>query len=226
MEILLIEDDIHLCETICFHLHKESHHVTCCYDGQEGLELAQSNPYDLIILDRMLPSLNGIHILERLRALGIHTSILMVTALDGIDDRVKGLDAGADDYLSKPFATKELLARVRALSRRPKEWENVHTMTYGDIELDLTSRLLTCGVQSCSLSKREHSLLEFFIKNPNKALSRSVIFTRIWGASSSVEDGNLDNYIHFLRRRLKSIGSTLNIKTIHGIGYALESDHV
>lgn len=225
MQILLIEDDIHLCETMCFHLHKEGHHVTYCYDGQEGLEMAESGVYDLIILDRMLPSLNGIHILKRLRSLGIHTTILMVTALDNIDDRVTGLDAGADDYLSKPFATKELLARVRALSRRPNQWENTHSITYGDIELDLTSRLLSCGAQSCSLSKREHSLLEFFIKNPNQALSRNVIFTRVWGASSSVEDGNLDNYIHFLRRRLKSVGSTLSIKTVHGIGYVLEIGH-
>jgi DNA-binding response OmpR family regulator len=158
-----------------------------------------------------------------MRSQGNHTPVILVTALSALDDKVEGLDAGADDYLAKPFEIKELLARIRALSRRPTKWESQDLITYGDTSLDLSCCILQGPARSCSLSKREASLAEVFLKNPLKILPRNVILSKVWGPDAPVEDGNLDNYIHFIRRRLHTIGSTLQIKTIRAIGYCLEA---
>lgn len=222
MRILLIEDDIRLCSGIIFHLKQENYNVDTCHDGLESIYFIEHNVYDLIILDRLLPSLDGISILKHIRSQNITTPVLMVTALSDIDDRVDGLDAGADDYLAKPFAIKELLARIRALSRRPTALETLTSINYEDVNLDLSSCVLQGPTHSCSLSKREATLTEFFLKNPNRILPRNLILSKVWGPDALVEDGNLDNYIHFLRRRLNTVGSTLRIKTVRGIGYSLE----
>ena len=222
MRILLVEDDCELCDAVSFHLKKAGYEVDYCYDGEEGLQYAKEQIYEMIILDRMLPSLNGISLLTHIRALGIHTPVIIVTALNGIGDRVEGLDAGADDYLVKPFAVEELLARIRALNRRPSQLESIKYLSYGDLTLDLMTFLLLGPSGSCTLSKREAQLTEVFLKNPEHSIPRNILLYRVWGPDSEVEDGNLENYIYYLRRRLVTVGSVLHIRTIRSIGYTLE----
>ncbi|MGL4737066.1 MAG: response regulator transcription factor [Cellulosilyticaceae bacterium] len=225
MRILLIEDDTALCDAISFQLQSYEYTVDTCHDGEEGLLLIQNQIYDLIILDRMLPSLNGIDIVKAMRRLTIHIPVIMVTALNSIGDRVVGLDAGADDYLVKPFAIEELLARIRALSRRPTDWTNEQTLRAGNTTLDISNAKLIGPSSQCTLSKREASLFETFFKQYGQTLPRALLLTRVWGPDYDVEDGNLDNYIHFLRRRLRTIHSNLEVKTIRGVGYILEVTH-
>lgn len=222
MRILLIEDDCELCDAISFHLKKSGYEVDYCYDGNDGLEFAKSQIYEMIILDRMLPSLNGINLLTHIRSLGIHTPVIIVTALNAIGDRIEGLDAGADDYLVKPFAIEELLARIRALNRRPAQLESIKQLSYADLTLDLMTSTLSGPDGSCTLSKREAQLTEVFIKNPEHTIPRNLLLYRVWGVASEVEDGNLDNYIYYLRRRLLAVGSCFQIRTIRSIGYILE----
>lgn len=221
MRILLIEDDKDLCQAIRFHLEREGYTIDICHDGEHGLAWLDQQAHDLILLDRMLPAIDGVTLLSRMRAEQNNTPVLMITALDGIGDRVAGLDAGADDYLVKPFAIEELLARVRALARRPSQWESTEHINFEDISLDLVRLELSCGASSCTLSKREAQLLEVLIRNPRQTLPRNLLFSRVWGPDAPVEEGNLDNYIHFLRRRLRSIGSNLQIKTERSVGYRL-----
>lgn len=222
MRILMIEDDKDLCEAVSVHLKREGYEVDFCHDGEDGLHFGLQNAYDLILLDRMLPGIDGISVLTSLRGRGYSTPVLMITARDGIGDRVDGLDAGADDYLVKPFAAEELLARIRALSRRPQQWESVHKLELRDIELDLELCILNCRSQTITLSKRESRLLELFLRNAGQVMTRELLLARIWGPDAPVEDGNLDNYIHFLRRRLKSVQSIVKITTVRGVGYRLE----
>lgn len=223
MRILLVEDDPKLCDAVSYHLKNQGYIVDICYDGEDGLHFIKQHAYDLILLDRMLPSLDGLTLLKKTRNLGISTPIILVTALDGIGDRITGLDAGADDYLVKPYSIEELSARIRALSRRPSQWESSKYLTYGDITLDIMGHSLKGPTYSCSLSKRESQLAEVLLKNSGQVLPRSLILARIWGPDAEVEDGNLDSYIHFLRRRLHTVGSTLQIKTIRSVGYVLET---
>ena len=223
MRILVIEDNEVLCENVTSHLKKENYDVDFCLDGKSGLEYALTNPYDLILLDRMLPQLDGTLVLQKLRGKQIATPVIMVTALSDIDDRVSGLDSGADDYLTKPFSIKELLARIRALSRRPSAFKPADILIYNDITLDKTQLTVTGPACSCTLSKRECSLLEVFLQNPETVVSRQFIFSKVWGPDSFVEDGNIDNYIRFLRRRLKTINTSQQITTLRGVGYKMEA---
>lgn len=225
MRILLVEDNVPLCQTIARHITKEGYILDYTYDGKEGLKYIESHGYDLIILDCMLPSLNGVELLKIIRQKGIHTPVIITTALSDVNDRVNGLDAGADDYLTKPFAMEELLARIRALRRRPSKWESPQSLTFGDISYDTLQQTLTGPSRSCSLSKREGHLLEFFLENPKQVLPRSVIFSRIWGPDAPVEESNIDNYIRFIRRRLTSVGSSLQLTTVRAVGYILEENH-
>ncbi len=222
MRILLIEDDHDLAEGVSFHLKEAGYTVDCCYDGLDGFELIKTQAYDLIILDRMLPNLDGLSILMRIRQLNLCLPVIMLTALNAIGDRVAGLNAGADDYLVKPFATEELIARIGALSRRPSNLISSNKLTFCDVTLDLLGLYLIGPKHTCSLSKKEGFLAEFFLKHPNEPLTRELILSKVWGPDTEVEDGNLDNYIHFLRRRLKTVGSHLHIKTIRCVGYILE----
>lgn len=222
MRILMVEDDVDLCGAVEIHLKREGHTVDLAHDGEDGLHFALQNAYDLILLDRMLPGLDGVSLVSRLRREGFTTPVLMMTALNGISDRVDGLDAGADDYLPKPFATEELLARVRALSRRPVQWESTRRLTAGDAELDTELCALRGPKAACTLSKREGQLLELFFRNKGQTMTRDLLLARVWGPDAPVEDGNLDNYIHFLRRRLAATGSELKIVTARGVGYRLE----
>lgn len=222
MRILIIEDNEALCDAMCFQLQNEGYHTDVCYTGENALYYALNPCYDVIILDRMLPVVDGLTILKKIRLNHLPVPVILVTAMDGLQDRVSGLDSGADDYLVKPFAMEELLARIRALARRPKRLGQSELLSFSDLEFEVKEQLLRTKQKSCSLSKRETELLEYFMKNPNQVLPRETIISHVWGLDNFVEDGNLDNYIHFLRRRLASVNSNVQIKTIHSVGYRLE----
>ena len=223
MRILMIEDDKELCENISLILKTSGYEIDICHTGSDGLFLAKNTPYDAIILDRMLPEMDGMSVLESLRRQDIQTPIILATALDRLHDRISGLDAGADAYLVKPFAPEDLMARIRAVSRRSGSLLPSHQPSLAGLSLDPEQRLLTYGPDSLTLSKRESSLLEFFLRNPHRTLPRCQILSYVWGACSEVEEGNLDNYIHFLRRRLKAICAPVHLTTVHGIGYRLDT---
>lgn len=222
MRILMIEDDKKLCEAVCWQLEREGFTVDICNDGDDGLRWICQQAHDLVILDRMLPTLSGTTVLERMRANGISTPVLIVTALDTVANRVEGLEAGADDYLVKPFAIEELVARIRAMSRRPRQWESTSRLSFGSICYDSAQRVLCGPAGECSLSHREGDLMEMFLRNPSQTLPRGVLLSRVWGPDAPVEEGNLDNYIYFLRRRLNQVGGGLKVKTVRGVGYRLD----
>jgi DNA-binding response OmpR family regulator len=227
MKILLIEDDISLCESLKFQLEKEGFSTDCCHDGEESLAWIDQQAHDLILLDRMLPHLDGISILKYIRDKNYTTAVILITALGELNDKIIGLDSGADDYIVKPFAFEELMARIRSINRRPRIWEDTEHLAFGDITFDSKKNLLYGKDKTnCSLSKREGDLLNAFIQNKNQTLTRELLLNRVWGLDADVEGGNLDNYIHFIRRRLKTVGSHLNLKTVRGVGYRLEDENV
>ena len=211
MRILLVEDDEKLNESLAFQLKKEGFLVDACRDGEEALYYIEENIHDLILLDRMLPLLSGTEVLARMRQARNETPVILITAL------------GTLDYLVKPFAFEELMARIRCIARRPRRMTQDDQLALGDLTYYLGENTLTGPKGSCSLSRREGTLLESFLRNPGQTLSRPLLLTRVWGMDSDVEEGNLDNYVHFLRRRLKSVGSAVSIKTVRGIGYRLEA---
>lgn len=226
MRILLIEDDSKLCETLAYQLERENLRTDVCRDGLEGLELIRSLSYDLVLLDRMLPSMDGVTILRTARSEGISTPVIFLTALGELGDKITGLDCGADDYMVKPFAFQELMARIRSIIRRPQNMVLTEELSLGSLRYDLRQNILSGPAGQCSLSKREGDLMELFLRNAGQTLPRSVILSRVWGHDTEVEDGNLDNYIHFVRRRLASVKSTAAMQTVRGIGYRLEDTHV
>lgn len=222
MRILIIDDDGQLCQNLTYQLRKNGMDADVCLNGEDGLSAAKKDIYDLILLDRMLPGLSGTEVLSAIREDGIHTPVILITALGDISQRVQGLDAGADDYLVKPIAFEELMARIRSVQRRPRDLIAGQILQFHDVTLDINSKILSCNGESCSLSRKEGDLLEIFLRYPGRILARNQILTRVWGIDTEIEDGNLDNYIHFLRRRLKSVHSSLSIRTARGIGYCLE----
>lgn len=226
MRILIIEDDESLCKGLSYHLKNAGYIVDYYTDGLDGLYFAMQATYDLILLDRMLPSLDGISLLNKLRQNNILTPVILVTALSQLNDKIDGFDAGADDYISKPFDIEELLVRVRAVLRRSDQIIQMDTLQYADVTLNLSTLLLTGPTHSYELSKREGTLTELFLRSPNVTIPRNLIFSKVWGPDAPVEEGNLDNYIHFLRRRLHTVGSILQLKTSRGIGYRLENPNV
>ena len=222
MRILIIEDDRSLAESLRFQLEQNHFETDVCHNGEEGLHFIEQQSHDIILLDRMLPILDGISVLKITREKNIPTPIIFVTALGALNEKITGLDCGADDYLVKPFDFEELLARIRCILRRPAKWEGSKPLELGDISYDTQQKKLYCGNISCSLSAREGDLLEFFLRNPGQTIPRASILAKVWGPDAEVEDGNLDNYIHFLRRRLRSLGSRLSLRTIRSVGYCLE----
>ena len=221
MRILLAEDDLKLNETLTLRLSREGFQVDSCPDGEEALYYGEQNIYDVILLDRMLPSMDGTDVLKALRDQKINTPIILITALGTLTDKVTGLDLGADDYLVKPFAFEELLARIRCVTRRPPGIAQTDLLTAADLTWDETENRLTGPDGNCTLSKREAALMETFLRSIGQTLPRNLLLLKVWGPDSDVENGNLDNYIHFLRRRLRSVGSSLTLKTVRGIGYCL-----
>lgn len=224
MNILIIEDDNDLCCIMKTELQKNNFKVDICNDGDDALFYTNIQTYDIIILDRMLPNKDGIEILNEMRKNNICTPVIMVTAMDTIQNKIEGLDSGADDYLVKPFVMEELFARIRALTRRPSQIINNDTLSFSNISLNINQNILESDSAICTISKRESDLLAFFIKNKSQVLTREMILTRVWGADSEVTDSNLDNFICFLRKRLKTVKSKASLKTVRGVGYRLEDD--
>lgn len=226
MRILLIEDDETLCQTIPFQLRQEGFSVVVSMDGEEGLHLIRERLHDLILLDRMLPGMDGMDVLKDMRRDNINTPVIFLTALGQLHDRTTGLNSGADDYIVKPFAFEELLARIRSVLRRPAVLQISERLTFGDITYEPHTLTLRCGSSETVLSKRLGDLLELFLRNPGQTLPRETLLLRVWGVDSDVEDGNLDNYTYFLRRSLRKIRSRVQLTTVRGIGYRLEDGHV
>ena len=221
MRILLVEDDKILCSTVAMQLEQAGYQVDQCYRGDDALYYATEYPYDVLILDRMLPSLDGLSLLQAIRQKSVMTPVIITTALDGVGDRI-------DDYLVKPFAVEELLARIRAVTRRPGRTADTANLTFGSLCLDTVKHELTregASSETVTLSGRESSLLEYLMRNAGRTLPRNAILSYVWGPDSEVEAGNLDNYIYFLRRRLKAIHGNAKIQTVHGVGYRLEEFH-
>ncbi|GAA0725659.1 response regulator transcription factor [Clostridium malenominatum] len=222
MRILLVEDELHLAEALTQILKKNNYTVDTVNDGETGLDNALSNIYDLIILDIMLPKMDGITILKKLRAEGISSSVIMLTAKGEISHKVIGLDSGADDYLSKPFATEELLARIRAMSRRKGEVLLDNTLKFGDIELNTATLKLSKGDKEVKLILKESELLDLLISRKNGVTSKEIIIEKLWGFNSEVEHNHVEVYISFLRKKLLFLNSKVVINTIRGVGYVLE----
>ncbi|WP_075721034.1 response regulator transcription factor [Roseburia sp. 499] len=222
MRILIIEDDPALCDALKSQLENAGYDVDLCSSGTDAPFYIMQKNADLILLDRMLPGIDGLTILKMMRQNQIHTPVILATAMDQIEDRIEGLDCGADDYIVKPYDVKELMARIRALTRRPMQMTSTTTLTYLDLSLDCEQYTINCGETELTLSKKEAALFEYFLKNPEKTLSRELLLSHVWGADCTVEDGNLDNYIHFARKRLKTLKSNAVLKTVHGVGYRLE----
>lgn len=195
MRILVIEDDKDLCDGMVFHLQNNGYTVDVCNEGVDTQYYIGQPVYDAIILDRMLPSLDGMEILHKIRAVGIQTPVIFVTAMDGVSDRIAGLNSGADDYLVKPFVMDELIARLGALIRRPRTIRKSDELKYSNITLDVRNQLLASEVNQCYLSRRENALMEYLLRNADLNLSRERIMARVWGPDTVVEDGNPDNSI-------------------------------
>lgn len=227
MRILLLEDDLNLCDTIEEALGKESYSVDSCHDGETAMLYALNTDlgYELAIVDRMLPIIDGLTIIKSMRRKGINIPVIIITGMSALDDRINGLDGGADDYLVKPFHVRELLARVRALTRRPYEMKETNILTYADLTFDRVNRLLQKGSQSLTLTAKETELLYSLMRTPETQLTKEQLILRVWGADSNIEPGNVENYISFLRKRLKELQSQCEIKTVYGSGYKLERSH-
>ncbi len=227
MRLLLVEDEKRMAQALCEILRQEKYEVDHCANGLDGLAAIESDIYDIIILDVMLPGMNGYEIAKKARQNGIRTPILMLTAKAELDDKVTGLDSGADDYLTKPFMTKELLARLRALGRR-----NINTadgtLSYGDISLDTNTSTLSCTTngQSVRLSEKEYRILEYLIANQGLILTREQLAVKIWGFESEAEYNNVEVYMSFTRKKLNFVGAKAEIKAVRGIGYELRCDDV
>lgn len=203
-------------------LQNKGFEVEVVYDGENGAEYAQLGIYDLLILDVMMPGLNGYEVARRVRSKRCATPILMLTARSGLEDRIEGLNAGADYYLTKPFDTRELLACINALLRR--QGNQVDELVYGNTALDLASGMLVCGENRVRLSAREFDVMRFLLQSRGQNLSKEVILARIWGYDSNAVENHVEVYVGFLRKKLRSIGSNLRITAIRRLGYHLEVD--
>jgi two-component system, OmpR family, response regulator MprA len=222
-QLLVIEDDARIADFIRRGLIYEGYQVEVARDGESGLAAARDHPPDLVILDWMLPGLDGLEVLRRLRAAS-DLPVLMLTAKDAVSDRVAGLEAGADDYLVKPFAFEELLARVRALLRRRASEPEEETLRTGDLELNLVTRQARRGGRPVELTAKEFDLLEFFMRHPRQVLTREQIYDAVWGYDFGGESNIIEVYVRYLRGKLEAAGESRLLQTIRGVGYALRDE--
>lgn len=227
MRLLLVEDEKRMAQALCELLRLEKYEVDHYADGIEGLAAMESNIYDIVILDVMLPGMNGYDVAKKARSKGVRTPILMLTAKSELDDKVTGLDSGANDYLTKPFMTKELLARLRALCRRTVNTLD-GTLKYGDISLDMNTLTLSriANGQNVRLSEKEYRILEYLIANGGQILTREQLAVKIWGFESNAEYNNVEVYMSFTRKKLAFVEAKTEIKAVRGIGYELRCDDV
>ena len=223
MNILLVEDEVALSNAVKKILEQKGWYVDAVYDGPSAIDYAKGMEYQLIILDVMLPLLDGFEVLRILRKDGVHTPILMLTARAAIPDKVAGLNSGADDYMTKPFDTEELLARVGALTRRTGE-VIVDSIDFEDLSLDIKSAALRCGSESVQLSRKEFDVMKIFLYNPTMTVTKETLIVNAWGADSEATDNNVEVYISFLRKKLRYLRSRVTIRNIQRIGYRLEAE--
>lgn len=221
MKILIIEDDKILADSLKEMLIKKGFDVEAVYDGEDGSEYAELGVYDLLILDVMMPKLNGYEVAKRVRAKRCSTPILMLTAKSGLEDRIEGLNAGADYYLTKPFDSRELIACINALLRR--QGTEVDELCFGNTALDLSTGMLVCGENTVRLSAKEFDVMRYLMQSKEKNLSKEVILARVWGYDSDAVENHVEVYVGFLRKKLASIGSNVKIEAIRKLGYHLES---
>lgn len=221
MKVLIIEDEYNLADVIKERLEKENLTVDIVTDGEEGYYYAITGVYDLIILDVMLPNMSGFEILTKLREETITSKIIMLTAKSMLEDKLNGLENGADDYLTKPFHIDELVARVNIQLKRNG---NKNNLSFGDLVLNTTTLKVTCTKTNevVELIKKEFQLLEYFINNPNQVLSKEQIYDRVWGIENEIESNNLEAYLSFIRKKLRAIESKVVIKSVRGMGYKIE----
>ena len=224
MRILVVEDEFSLADIIATKLRKEKYNVDISLDGEDGLDNALSGVYDLIILDIMLPKVNGIEILKEIRNNNIDTKVIMLTAKSSLDDKLVGFEYGANDYITKPFHIEELIARVNVWLRRNEKNINKDILKFGDIELNVRTSTITCikNNESINISYKELMILEYLMNNSNQIISKEQIYDKIWGIDTDFESNNLEAYLSFVRKKLKIIDSDVTIKAIRGMGYKLE----
>lgn len=221
MRVLIVEDEKRLAQTLGDLM--EAHHYTAdlCHDGESGLDNALSGIYDVVILDVMLPKLDGFSVVRRLREEGNHTPVLMLTARTEVTDRISGLDCGADYYLTKPFDSEELLACIRAITRR-QSGGDFGSVTFGDLRLELATCLLVCGERSVRLSRKEFEIMQKLMASGSWVVTKEALLLSVWGYESNAEDNNVEAYISFLRKKLAHLKSNVSIKTLRMVGYHLE----
>ncbi len=221
MKVLIVEDEVRLADALGQIMKEQHYQADIVYNGTDGLSCGLSGEYDVIVLDVMLPGENGFQVVKKLREARIQTPVLMLTARDDIQDKVTGLDRGADDYMTKPFIPEELLARIRALSRRQGE-VIVEEMKFGDLTLNLSANDLCCGTKSIHLGYKEFEVLKILMSNSGRIVSKETLISRVWGSDSDAEDNNVEAYISFLRKKLNFVGSSVEISTLRKVGYRLE----
>ena len=222
MYILVVEDERRLAQVIRKVLEEEGHTVDVAYDGEDGLAMAMDGSRDVILLDILLPGMDGLEVCRALRANRVDTPVLLLTALDAVEDRVRGLDAGADDYLPKPFAFQELLARLRALGRRRVQAREPNELRTADLVLDLRRRRAQRANKTIELSPKEFALLEFLMRNEGRVVTRTQILDHVWGYEYSPDSNLVDVYVTYLRRKVDRGHQRKLIRTVRGTGYALE----
>ncbi len=220
MKILIIEDEKLLADSLKALLEKKGFDVECVYDGESGEEYAETGVYDLLILDVMMPKMNGFDVAKKVRSKRCGTPILMLTARSGLEDRIQGLNAGADYYLTKPFDTREFLACVNALLRR--QGSQVDELSLGNTALDLSSCMLICGENSVRLSAKEFDVMRFLLQSKDAVLSKEVILAKVWGYDSNAVENHVEVYVGFLRKKLAAIDSNVHIEAVRRLGYRLE----
>ena len=222
MRVLLAEDDLKLGKLIQYMLEQNDISAEWVKDGEQAYDYAMYNDYDVVVLDWMMPKMSGVEVCRKLRGAEYQSAILLLTARDSVEDRVAGLDAGADDYLVKPFEFSELLARLRALNRRSNHKIQLDVVELGDFTLDRTSKVLRQKNQVIQLSPREFQIFDLLVQNIGIVVPRDIILDRIWGLESEVSSNNIDSYVKLLRKKLESADGQLLISTIRGVGYKLE----
>lgn len=226
MRILLVEDDPSLCDAAAYWLRARGYEVDCCKDGEEAAWYMKESSFDCILLDRMLPHIDGLTLLSQLRARRDFTPVILVTALGSLSDKLSGLDGGADDYLVKPFEMEELEARIRTVTRRGRTESLTGRLFFADLSYEPETCRLCGPAGEAILSRKEGQVLETLLRSAKNALPRETVIRRVWGIDSDVEATNLDNYIHFLRRRLKALNSRARISNVWGVGFLLEDTNV
>ena len=224
MRILIVEDEFNLADVVASRLRKEKYSVDVSSNGEDGLDNALTNIYDLIILDIMLPKMNGIEILKEIKKSKIDAKVIMLTAKSLIEDKLEGFDTGANDYVTKPFHIEELVARVNSWLRSENKSMKKDYIEIGDLKLDKSSSKLICTKtnESIEIIYKEFLLLEYLMQNVNKILSREQIYEKVWGMDSEAESNNLEAYVSFVRKKIKAVGSNASIKALRGLGYRLE----